>query len=264
MVVIKILEGVLQAGASSISFTDSDIPFSVTSSYCSKDGMYPIREEVSGSTITLYYQPQSTNTNVALKLVKGNLEIIDALTDTSTDKALSANQGKLLNDALQEVFTSVSNGKALIAGAITDKGVDTPADATFAIMAENIESISGGGGDLHLSDLELLGSVTSPANNTTNAYNFSAEVLQGCDEILFVSGINGGPNATNMQSRNEVVSVSGGTVKVLVQGAYYGSRPFSAGVVSGITGGITINIWHNMSNVYVTNTVFVYGIKGGD
>ena len=134
MVVIKILEGVLQAGSSSISFTDSDIPYSVISSYCSKDGMYPIREEVSGSSITLYYQPQSTNTNVALKLVKGNLEIIDALTDASTNKALSANQGKVLKGLIDELnipseltdlsdvdINDIENGQVLAWNSVSEK-----------------------------------------------------------------------------------------------------------------------------------------------
>lgn len=39
---------------------------------------------------------------------------------------------------LKEVFQSVSDGKGLIAAAITDKGVETAADDTFATMAENI------------------------------------------------------------------------------------------------------------------------------
>lgn len=46
---------------------------------------------------------------------------------------------------IKEVFTSVSNGKSLIASAITDKGVQTGATATFAEMAENIGNIHGGG-----------------------------------------------------------------------------------------------------------------------
>ena len=43
------------------------------------------------------------------------------------------------------LFQSVSNGKSAIAAAITDKGVETAADASFDIMAENIKAISGGG-----------------------------------------------------------------------------------------------------------------------
>lgn len=45
--------------------------------------------------------------------------------------------------AIKEVFTSVSSGKSLIASAITDKGVQTDATATFAEMADNIGNIQG-------------------------------------------------------------------------------------------------------------------------
>lgn len=42
---------------------------------------------------------------------------------------------------VEECFQSVSNGKALVASAITDKGVTTAADATFQQMATNIGQI---------------------------------------------------------------------------------------------------------------------------
>jgi hypothetical protein len=48
--------------------------------------------------------------------------------------------------SLNEVFRSVSNGKELIADAITDKGVITSAADTFATMADNIRRIPSGGG----------------------------------------------------------------------------------------------------------------------
>lgn len=55
-------------------------------------------------------------------------------------------EGKVA-DALvvKEVFQSVSNGKQLVASAITDKGVETEATDTFAVMAENIKSIPSNG-----------------------------------------------------------------------------------------------------------------------
>ncbi|HEY8400795.1 MAG TPA: hypothetical protein VIK89_06010, partial [Cytophagaceae bacterium] len=46
--------------------------------------------------------------------------------------------------ALNELFTSVSNGKTLIAGAITDKGVPTNPSDTFQQMATNIQAIPVG------------------------------------------------------------------------------------------------------------------------
>lgn len=49
-----------------------------------------------------------------------------------------------VQEAMNSLFTSVSSGKALIASAITDKGVPTAQDAAFAQMAENIGQIGGG------------------------------------------------------------------------------------------------------------------------
>lgn len=50
-------------------------------------------------------------------------------------------QNKVITAKLDEVFQSVSDGKSKVAAAITDKGIDTAADATFDIMAENIKKI---------------------------------------------------------------------------------------------------------------------------
>lgn len=48
---------------------------------------------------------------------------------------------KTVKGAINEVFQNVSNGKKLIATAITDKGVETNSDATFQVMANNISKI---------------------------------------------------------------------------------------------------------------------------
>ena len=45
------------------------------------------------------------------------------------------------NQKLEDLFTSVSNGKSLIATAITDKGVPTNSSDTFQKMADNINEI---------------------------------------------------------------------------------------------------------------------------
>lgn len=49
-----------------------------------------------------------------------------------------------LQEDVQECFQSVSNGKSAVASAITDKGVQTASDATFATMASNIRNIPSG------------------------------------------------------------------------------------------------------------------------
>ena len=50
-----------------------------------------------------------------------------------------------LNGTVNDLFQSVSNGKSLIAGAITDKGVTTSATDSFSTMATNIRSIETAG-----------------------------------------------------------------------------------------------------------------------
>ena len=49
-----------------------------------------------------------------------------------------------LNMDIEECFQSVSDGKSLVAAAITDKGVTTAANAAFATMAANVNAIKVG------------------------------------------------------------------------------------------------------------------------
>lgn len=51
----------------------------------------------------------------------------------------------MLNSEVNQLFTSVSDGKALVASAITDKGVPTEATDTFQTIADNIANIPEGG-----------------------------------------------------------------------------------------------------------------------
>lgn len=51
-----------------------------------------------------------------------------------------------LNSKTNELFTSVSNGKDLVADAITDKGIHTSATDSFSTMATNIRNIQTEGG----------------------------------------------------------------------------------------------------------------------
>lgn len=47
-----------------------------------------------------------------------------------------------LKELSTELKKSVSDGKTLVANAITEKGIETATDATFAVMAENISQLS--------------------------------------------------------------------------------------------------------------------------
>ena len=52
---------------------------------------------------------------------------------------------KKINQEIEDTKKSVSDGKSLVASAITEKGVETAADATFQTMHDNILDIKSGG-----------------------------------------------------------------------------------------------------------------------
>ena len=69
--------------------------------------------------------------------------IYDKIDNLKVDSETSVNpvQNKVITKKLNEVFQSVSDGKKLIASAITDKGIETDSDASFKEMAASILSI---------------------------------------------------------------------------------------------------------------------------
>jgi hypothetical protein len=69
----------------------------------------------------------------------GSAVIIDTELSEESENPV---QNKIITEKLNEVFQSVSNGKSLLASAITDKGVETDANATFETMSENISAIT--------------------------------------------------------------------------------------------------------------------------
>ncbi len=68
---------------------------------------------------------------------------IIAFTFAPDGRILIGDKAVALQSAVEELKKSVSDGKSLVASAITGKGVTTAADATFATMANNIGQIGG-------------------------------------------------------------------------------------------------------------------------
>lgn len=80
--------------------------------------------------------------------------------DVSYDNTDTGMDATNVQEAIDELFQSVSEGKSLIASAVTDKGVETAADASFETIAENISQISSGpSGDFY--NIEV---TASPSN----------------------------------------------------------------------------------------------------
>ena len=102
---------------------------------------------VSGGSVL--YNLEQTETAINLK---GSDNSISTVNIDSEISAVSANpvQNKAVAAKFEEVFQSVSNGKEMIASAITDKGVYTENDATFETMATNISQLKTGGNNFNI------------------------------------------------------------------------------------------------------------------
>ena len=78
--------------------------------------------------------------------------------------------------AISELFQSASNGKQLIANAITGKGIPTNKNDSFQTMATNIGNIQNGGGDSNIES----GTITPSENLDTITFGTSKK----CSNII--------------------------------------------------------------------------------
>lgn len=89
--------------------------------------------------------------------------------------------GKMV-DALviKEVFQSVSDGKEMLASAITGKGIPTDAGDTFQEMADNIGAIASGGGGrgISLCMYAIDGLVTDQKMEIASKTNITVEPME--------------------------------------------------------------------------------------
>lgn len=151
------------------------------------------RKNDSGTYDTIYLENIATNvklsesdsTTVATALAGKALKYhthagteVTINSGTQTVEASINNNYSLITNLSTEVSSlksSVSNGKSLIASAITDKGVSTASSATFQVMSDNIRSIptsttSGVSIWVYSEGMPSNGSITA----TKNGYTISA------------------------------------------------------------------------------------------
>ena len=100
MVITKILETTLSVGATSVVFTDSNIPNSLLLLNSTDPDLMPVSRSISGNSLTINYEPQSSAKGIALYIVKEGFEVINNLTSDSQTDALSAAQGKALKNLI--------------------------------------------------------------------------------------------------------------------------------------------------------------------
>jgi hypothetical protein len=175
---INAVMGLLEGSNISISTPDDDGKVTITGTingkeisiadFTGKDGFvltYNATLQVFelAEVASSYDLPQATETVLGgIKAKAKTTEASEVAIDTTTGKLYAPSGGSVSADnvsiadtggnftaedvegALSELFSAVSDGKTLIAAAITDKGVSTSATDTFGTMATNIGNISGG------------------------------------------------------------------------------------------------------------------------
>lgn len=124
--------------------------------------------------------------------------------------------GDNVQEAIDELFTSVSNGKELVANAITDKGVVTSATDTFATMAQNITNIQAGKKVNIYSVQEFGGKVTVPNyNENMDVYffldysiigNFSSSIVGSGNSVSDIYLVYSGSYNNNLYIQTESFS----------------------------------------------------------
>lgn len=104
MVVSKILTGTLVRGQSTITFTDSEIRYSLIRIYCDQEMIYPIERNLVGTNqLQLIYDPQPIDMHIAVELIKEGIVIVDDLLSDDSSKVLSAKQGKELKYLIDNI-----------------------------------------------------------------------------------------------------------------------------------------------------------------
>lgn len=176
--------------------------------------------------------------------------IVNNCTTTEEGTVLDGRQGKVLQDQIMELQEadneinsniqslgeSVADGKALIASAITNKGINTPADATFATMAGNIGKTGkmiylGTGTSYNVAHIE--GFRNFNVNNFLVCYNgiqnsFSSENMNenySSNKIINAGfGVSGGGINKNYNPSNGAFSISKNVTFSKYHTYYGGSR----------------------------------------
>lgn len=168
--ITKILETTLAAGATSVTFNDADIPNSLIRVFATNSNIYPLNISLSGNILTVTYEAQSSSMGVALELVKQGLEVIDGVSSTAADKALSANQGKILNDNINTVSGDLSDLSNTVSGLVIPDEITDLSDVNVSSIQDgqvlawdavsqkfvNVNQ-SGGSSEIYTTDEQLIG-----------------------------------------------------------------------------------------------------------
>lgn len=105
--------------------------------------------------------------------ISGSSTHVQTAKDISFDNEETSLEAENVQEAIDLLFTSVSNGKKLLSSAITDKGIPTDPDDSFEGMSNNISKISS-----PPSDLYTLSLIASPSNG--GSATGGGQLTSGC------------------------------------------------------------------------------------
>lgn len=124
----------------------------------------------------------------------------------------------VVDQEMDQLFQSVSNGKTLVAGAITDKGVNTSPTDTFLQMANNIDAI-----------------VTDPSIGTTDAV--ASDILLG-KKVVSQGNLLTGTMPNNGPAVAETINLTNQNQEyTIAQGSHSGLRKIKA-VITNLAAGV--------------------------
>lgn len=125
----------------------------------------------------------------------GTVTPVDATTYTQKGDSFGAKELNEIGEEINEVKKSVSDGKALVAAAITAKRVATAATDTFAKMAENIKKIVLGSGNAQKGNV-----LAGKTFTNDDGVQYTGEMPERAGEQIPASQVTKSGNAIVMKS----------------------------------------------------------------